>query len=194
MLVKVRHGFSVKINEEAFSEDTLLEVSQREYQENHNVLEKVFPRNEAEKVFYEEKAKELGEGKRVITTKKVMVTLRNGYAYVNPNTGKLVASGESFELPELEYFMRHWIFDVVEGKYPEKISESTAYEEIDGHTIGGVSVPAFVPVTTGNQSELDNTEGSDAVVAEEDEEEKKSKAMSTKKHRAILRTQKVKAK
>ncbi len=192
MLVKVRCGYTLKVEGDVYIENTILDISDALYKDKQHILEALVPRSDAEKAFYEKKVKELAEGKKVIATTKISVQVRGGYSYVDPMSKKLYPSGSKIEIPEKDYFERHWLFEPVE---PVKEEEKSEEKIIDGQEVGMIVLGSAVPKEEKIEEEKSEEEKDmqEKVNEEREKEEEElegkvdDKIMTTSTNRAILR-------
>jgi len=153
MLVKVRHGytFNLELKEKksrsdgVYPEDSVLEVTEEEYGKASHILEKIIPKNQAERDFYDRKLQEIKDGNHATTVNKIKVKIRGGYTYPDSITGKDSPSGTIISLTEQEYMERYWVFDRVD---PPSEKEKEEEEEM-GEGVGLILVvpkESIVPV------------------------------------------------
>jgi len=113
-LVKVRHGYTLRIGDQEYTENTFLLVTEEIYKSKRHILEQITARNDAERALYAQMTKELKEGKVKVTIQEITVQLRGGYSYLNPKTGRVLSNQEILTMPEDVYLTRHWIFNKIE--------------------------------------------------------------------------------
>ncbi len=175
MLVKVRQGYTLKMDGEAYVENTILDVPEDVYKDKQHILDKLVIKSDAEKLFYDKKLRELAEGKKAATTTKVLVQVRGGYSYVDSMSKKLYPSGSKVEIPEKDYFERYWIFEPLEPAKKEKESEKKV---IDGQEVG---MTVFVSNVPKDKEEEDKKKEEEEKKKKEEEDKKKEEEEKKKK-------------